>query len=172
MQGELLSCHATAWCSSDLQGKSVWSAETCRPHPSQTLASQSLWGGGAHFLPLSHAELLSPETIQMYFQTVSAVNRQAFLCLWVLISINKYYWPERRWRHRVDVLCWNSADNGTQPRGHYPRVLLSWPTSVWRYAVREFRPSWILFKQMSLSNKTLIVWTFLYFNTVTVYFLR
>lgn len=64
MQGVLLSCRATAWCSADLPGRSVWSAETCPSHPSQTLASQSLSGGGAHFPPLYPEELWSPKSNQ------------------------------------------------------------------------------------------------------------
>lgn len=137
MQGVLPSCRATAWCSSDLQGKSVWSAETCPPHPSQTLASQGLWGGGAHFLPLYPAELLSPKTKKMDVQTcvsiTTVVKQQTgffFVSVSPFNSFNRHYWPERRWRHHADALCWNSADNDTQPRGHYPLALLSWPTSV------------------------------------------
>lgn len=65
MQGVIPSCHATAWCSSDLQGRSVWSTGTCPPHPAQTLAFWGLWGGGAHFLPPYPAELSSPITSEM-----------------------------------------------------------------------------------------------------------
>lgn len=64
-QGILLSCHATVWCSADLQEKNVWSAGTCPPLPSQTQASRDLSGGGVHFLPLYPSELSSPKTKKM-----------------------------------------------------------------------------------------------------------
>lgn len=136
MQGVLLSCRATAWCSAGLLGKSVWSAETCPPHPSQTLASHGLSGGGAHFLPPYPAELSSPETKNVnqvghrwpgfcQHRKCCAKEAAGFLS----VSFNRYYWPERRWMHHADALCWNSAYSDTQPRGHCLQALLFWPTS-------------------------------------------
>lgn len=126
----LLSCRATTWYSSDRQGKSVWSAETCQPHPSQRRAYQGLWGGGVHFLLPCPAELLSPTAINRDVENFTASQMPSNIYAAFSTCFYQNNWPERKWRRHGDGLYWNSADNDTQPRDHYPQVLLSWP-SVW-----------------------------------------